>query len=217
MSIMCTVLHSTMPWVPMRTFSKFSCLAIWFTQLYSTLTVELFSIHRCWLFVPYCALLCLSHRWWPNTLQHIATHCNTLQHPVFISVDYSYRIALYCAFHNDGDPPAPMPGMNPMHNRMPYVYWLLDQLKNKMAPREWEQVWHAATRCNTLQHTATHCNTSDAQPHALRPLVAGPHRKIKWRAGVGAGELMFALHHTATQESSAQPKHHWNDIRWRYK
>eukprot|EP00802_Teleaulax_amphioxeia_P004177 Tamp_04181.p1 GENE.Tamp_04181~~Tamp_04181.p1 ORF type:complete len:968 (+),score=189.37 Tamp_04181:81-2906(+) len=50
-------------------------------------------------------------------------------------VDYSYRIAIFCAFRDNGQPP----GASDAGNRMPYVQWLIDQLKKNMDPGEWEQ------------------------------------------------------------------------------
>jgi len=52
-------------------------------------------------------------------------------------VDYSYRIAIFCAFRADGHQTSG--GSSDAANRTPYVQWLIDQLKTKMTPGEWEQ------------------------------------------------------------------------------
>ena len=64
-----------------------------------------------------------------NTLQHNATHCNTLQHMLSATQCYIFVISLNLYYHSA----------------------LLTTCSNTLQ--------HNAIRCNTLQHTATHCHT----------------------------------------------------------
>jgi len=70
-----------------------------------------------------------------NTLQHTATHCNTLQHA---DVPYTMGIKQQKQM---GDQALPL--FNTLQHTATY----------------YNTLQHTATHCNTLQHTATHCNT----------------------------------------------------------
>jgi len=78
---------------------------------------------------PHCTTL-------HNTLHHIATYCNTLQHTLL------HRI------RQGGDTIVPtLP--------FPFITHLSTVVQHTLQ----HTLQHTATYCNVLQHTATHCNT----------------------------------------------------------
>ena len=77
-----------------------------------------------------------------NTLQHAATHCNTLQQTLW-AIRQSPAIVNKPTF----------PQKSPTYLQKSHIWQCL------AIALHCNTLQHAATRCNTLQHAATHCNT----------------------------------------------------------
>jgi len=112
---------------------------IWYVYIYVYIIVYIYI----WPFV-----LGVSLHWDHATLQHTATHCNTLQHTVcarHVCILGPRRTATRCN--------------TLQHTAYTATQW--NTLKHTVCARHVSVSGpqHTATHCNTLQHTATHCNT----------------------------------------------------------
>jgi len=122
------------------------------------------------------------------TLQHTATHCNTLQHTHHYNTSRRYLTL--------------------------WVFWV-DILKSPVTIKctvwigfkaDCNALQHTATHCNTLQHTAAHCSTSRRNStsrgfwvHILKSPVT-----IEYAIWIGYKADCNTLQHTATHCNTLQ-------------
>jgi hypothetical protein len=113
---------------------------------------------------------------WPtHTLQHIATHCNTLQHTTCHGIAH-----LFC---------------NTLQHTATHC--------NIPTLRTMERSTHTATHCNTLQHTATHCNTLEHAATHRNTLctMEWPTHTAAFAGDAAASEIKSVRHDTLTSKS----------------
>jgi len=119
----------------------------------------------------------------PNTLQHTATHCNTIQ-----------LTATRCTFENsvrqkrssEGTSKGTAKHCSALQHTATYGTSQHKRTKDKTT------LQHTATHCNTLQHTATHCNTLQ---HTATHCNILQHTATKDKTTHNTGNTM---HHMAT-------------------
>jgi len=111
-----------------------------------------------------------------NTLQHIATHCITLQHTILqhtTGKDVTHQTPWYLAAELTMSNTATHCNalQHTKYHDISLLNWLYQTLQhtethcNTMTSRDWidyikhcNTLHHTASHCNRLQHTATHCN-----------------------------------------------------------
>jgi len=117
-----------------------------------------------------------------TTLQHTATPCHSLPHPLqHTATHYNtmvlvhHVIPVFCHINTLQHPATPC-------NTLQHPATPCNTLQQVVIPWYWYIMWylysvtstpcntlqHTATPCSTLQHTATHCNTMVLVHHVIR-------------------------------------------------
>jgi len=92
-----------------------------------------------------------------NTLQHTATHCNTLQHTA-THCNTQHRTSTNCkTLRHTATHYNTLHQTHCCHTRT-HTH-LITIIHTQPIPTHCNTLQHTTTHCNTLQHTATHCNT----------------------------------------------------------
>jgi len=143
-----------------------------------------------------------------NTLQHIATHCNTLLHEqsAYVVTTHGMYPQLMCSCntlqHTATD-------CNTLQQTATHCN-TLQQSYNSCAAATHDILQGAATYCTTLQHTATHCNTLQQMAaqcsHTATHCITLQHTAIQ-----NAKLHRNALQQTATHGNTLQ---HADNTRW---
>ena len=143
-----------------------------------------------------------------QTLQHIATHYNTLQHTATRSSRHTYVGAwhthTYKYAHERVSYGICMPHITHMNeSRTTYVC-----LRSHTSFAQYSRVYdihsrlnHTTTHCNTLQHTATHCNTLQ---HTATHCNTLQHTETHCNTLQHTATHCNTLQHTATHTLFAQ-------------
>ena len=140
------------------------------------------------------------------TLQHTATHCNTLQHEchtkkclprvimrlVMREMTQETHCLVYLVLQCGRQ-------CNTLHytathcNTLQHTATHCNTLQHTAT--HCNTLQHTATSCNTLQHTATHCNTRDERDDLTKTLCGV---SFVLRCGVYCNTLQHTLQHTVT-------------------
>ena len=120
-----------------------------------------------------------------NTLQHTATHCNTMQHNAPQCETQRHTHALVAETHCNT--------LQHMHTcvQVPELEAWNDEDTATVSNTPIHLLQHTATHCNTLQHTATYCNT---------PQHTATHARMCRCRGLMRG-VMTTCYHSATRPS----------------
>jgi len=139
----------------------------------------------------------LSYQIGRNTLQHTATHCNILQHILWIFILWVqasggsfqlWHIVAHCSILQHTT--AHWSTLRTLQHTAAHCSTLQHTTAHSST------LQHTAAHCSTLQHTATHCNTS------FEPSFYD----LRYRMGLATH--CNKLQHTATHISHSQPELH---------